>query len=338
MVDQLWWIPRGLGRHVWTFGPNVVEYFYIGLFTAELTYTGVIVFVKFSILALYWRIFNNTSIKVPVCILGSAVLMWGIAVFFLTLLQCIPTRGLWDKSIGASCDVDSQKFLFAISIPNILIDVTLLALPIPYVAQLHLSKSQKRIIISLFLLGGFVCVASIMRLVAVVTQGSDDDITWNIINQSIWATVEAYFAIISACLPTMRPVWIAVRQKNFTHISSEPSSGQAAIRTGSKKPIPHLWGTTILESRADEEDTRPLSAVYGGTMDGSRRGSIRDLEQCGTSVGSIPLSNLEASRTQGMGAIKVENVWEVEYNQTNEYLHPRDDMSGLHYVTNQGGK
>ncbi|KAI1487267.1 hypothetical protein F5X96DRAFT_650914 [Biscogniauxia mediterranea] len=336
MVDQLWWIPRGLGRHVWTFGPNVVEYFYIGLFTAELTYTGVIVFVKFSILALYWRIFNKTSIKVPVCILGSAVLMWGIAVFFLTLLQCIPTRGLWDKSIEASCDVDSQKFLFAISIPNILIDVTLLALPIPYVAQLNLSKSQKRIIISLFLLGGFVCVASIMRLVAVVTQGSDDDITWNIVNQSIWATVEAYFAIISgktepytatdlshklviyslfiACLPTMRPVWIAIRQKNFTHISSEPSSGQAAIRTGSKKPIPHLWGTTILESRADEEDTHPLSAVYGGTVDGSRRGSIRDSEQSRTSVG-IPLSNLEASGTQGMGAIKVDNAWEVEYNQ-----------------------
>ncbi|KAJ8108896.1 hypothetical protein ONZ43_g6288 [Nemania bipapillata] len=197
-ADQLWWIPLGLGKHIQAFGPNVVEIFSIGLFTAELTYTGVIVFVKLAILALYWRIFHqNSSIKLPVGILTTAVLMWGIAVFFLTLLQCIPPRGFWDKTIEASCNVDSQKFLFAISIPNILIDVTLLSLPIPYVIRLNIAKSQKRAILSMFTLGGFVCIASILRLVAVVTQPDNEDLTWNIINQSIWATVEANLAIIS---------------------------------------------------------------------------------------------------------------------------------------------
>ncbi|KAI5926280.1 integral membrane protein [Camillea tinctor] len=312
MVDQLWWMPRGLGKHVWAFGPNVVEYFYIGLFTAEMTYTGVIVFVKFSILALYWRIFkSSSSIKIPIVILGIAVLMWGLAVFFLTLLQCIPTRGFWDKSIEASCNVDSQKFLFAISIPNILIDVSLLVLPIRYVIQLNLSESQKRIIISLFLLGGFVCVASIMRLVSVVTQGTDEDITWNIVNQSIWATVEAYFAIISACLPTMRPAWVAVRAKHFTSVSTEPSSGQAGVRSRSHKRVRHLWGTSILKSAA-EEDTRPLSGVYGSSVDGSRRGSSRDPQQAG-SHSAIPLPNLDVSQGQAANGIKVENAWGVEY-------------------------
>lgn len=54
----------------------------------------------------------------------------------------------------ASCNVDSQKFLFGISIPNILIDFALLGLPIPYVIRLQVPKSQKRAIISIFLLGG----------------------------------------------------------------------------------------------------------------------------------------------------------------------------------------
>jgi hypothetical protein len=56
--------------------------------------------------------------------------------------------------VEASCDVDSQKFLFGISIPNIIIDVILLWLPSPYVLRLQIPKSQKRAIISVFLLGG----------------------------------------------------------------------------------------------------------------------------------------------------------------------------------------
>lgn len=73
-------IPRALGKHIQTFGPNVVEDMFIGLFCCELTYTGVIVFVKFSILALYWRIFSKTNIKIPIAILATLVFMWGTAV------------------------------------------------------------------------------------------------------------------------------------------------------------------------------------------------------------------------------------------------------------------
>lgn len=73
-------IPRALGRHIQTFGPNATEDAYIGLFSCELTYTGVIVLVKFSILALYWRLFNRANIKIPISILATLVCMWGIAV------------------------------------------------------------------------------------------------------------------------------------------------------------------------------------------------------------------------------------------------------------------
>lgn len=74
-------IPRGLGRHVEMFGPNVTEEATLGLFIAEMTYTPTIVLVKLSILALYWRIFNKSgSIKIPIYALTAAVVMWGIAV------------------------------------------------------------------------------------------------------------------------------------------------------------------------------------------------------------------------------------------------------------------
>ncbi|KAH8892200.1 hypothetical protein GQ53DRAFT_647468 [Thozetella sp. PMI_491] len=262
MATMLWWIPRGLGKHIQTFGASVAEDFSLGLFIAELTYTGVIVFVKLSILAMYWRIVNrSTSIKLPISIMSTLVFMWGVAVFLLSLLQCIPTRGIWDKTIESSCNVDSQMFLFAISIPNILIDIALLAMPAPYVIKLNIPGKQKAAVLSVFFLGGFVCIASIMRLIAVVTEKTDVDMTWNLTNQGIWAVVEANFAIISACLPTLRPVWVALHQRCSNSKEPAPSSYKLATASPPVKYPPPSWDTLVLQSNATggEEDTRPFA-------------------------------------------------------------------------------
>jgi hypothetical protein len=42
-----------------------------------------------------------------------------------------------------------------------------------------------------------------MRLVAVVTEKTDADISWNLINQGTWAVVEADFAVISGGLHSL---------------------------------------------------------------------------------------------------------------------------------------
>lgn len=49
------------------------------LFIAELCYTGAVLSVKGSILALYWRLFK-IKVKLPVYIVGTMVCCWGIAV------------------------------------------------------------------------------------------------------------------------------------------------------------------------------------------------------------------------------------------------------------------
>lgn len=99
-------IPHGLGRHVETFGPNVVEDSTLGLFVAELTYTGVIVLVKLSILALYWRIFGKTiSIRIPIYTLTAAVLMWGIAVVCSSPVNPTPNNSDVSSSCWSYCNV-----------------------------------------------------------------------------------------------------------------------------------------------------------------------------------------------------------------------------------------
>jgi hypothetical protein len=47
---------------------------------AEIIYAFIVTFVKYAILALYWRIFGKDAIKWPVAILTFVATAWGIAV------------------------------------------------------------------------------------------------------------------------------------------------------------------------------------------------------------------------------------------------------------------
>jgi hypothetical protein len=47
---------------------------------AEIIYTFIVTFVKYAVLALYWRVFGKDAIKWPVAILVSIATAWGIAV------------------------------------------------------------------------------------------------------------------------------------------------------------------------------------------------------------------------------------------------------------------
>lgn len=73
-------VNNGLGKHIWVAQPNAITIFLQGLFISEVCYTGVITTVKYSILALYWRLFKATQIRIPIYILTAMVTCWGLAV------------------------------------------------------------------------------------------------------------------------------------------------------------------------------------------------------------------------------------------------------------------
>lgn len=105
-------VHRGLGKHIWATGNalQALEDFYFGLFVLQLCYTTAIVFVKFSILAFYRRIFRVNSIKAPLYTLWTIVGCWGIAlvssletclshVETVSLYVCMLTRPVADDNI-----------------------------------------------------------------------------------------------------------------------------------------------------------------------------------------------------------------------------------------------
>lgn len=70
------------------------------------------------------------------------------------LLHCVPLRKYWDHDVPGECNLDNQAYFFAISIPNILIDIAILILPIRYILKLEMGRRQKQAVASLFLFGG----------------------------------------------------------------------------------------------------------------------------------------------------------------------------------------
>ena len=71
---------HGLGRHIYALGSDATFYLWRGWFIAEVQYTAVIIAVKFSILALYWRTFAPLNIKWEIVIMSVLVFLWGTSV------------------------------------------------------------------------------------------------------------------------------------------------------------------------------------------------------------------------------------------------------------------
>ncbi|KAB8262999.1 hypothetical protein BDV32DRAFT_136089 [Aspergillus pseudonomiae] len=160
----VWARDGGLGKHMDELSVQEKITFQKCFFANEISYTLLVPSIKISILLLYRRIFAVRKFRIASLITGGLVMSWCLAVFITVFLQCRPIALNWDKTLEGTC-IDPKKFFFGNAISNLLIDVVILALPIPMVLQLQLRLSQKLTILSIFLLGGFVCVASIMRVV-----------------------------------------------------------------------------------------------------------------------------------------------------------------------------
>ncbi|KAI4180119.1 MAG: hypothetical protein L6R41_007439 [Letrouitia leprolyta] len=176
----------------------------------EFLWSAAIVFIKLSILMFYRRLFpqHTTTARWRAChlTLFIASVILGIISIFGAAFQCTPVAYLWDKTIPGGHCVNFSAFARFTNVGNMLTDILILALPIPIVWSLQLDRSKKIGVCGLFLLGGFVCIASIVRFIFL--EGIDDEMdpTWVNVNAGIWSAVEPSIGVVSACLPIMGPL------------------------------------------------------------------------------------------------------------------------------------
>lgn len=92
------------------------------------------------------------------------------------------------------------------STPNVITDLMILLLPLPYVWGLHAPLGQRLILVGMFMLGCFVSIVSIVRLTILVgIPLSSSDVTYNTKEVIVWSIVEINIGLVCACLPSMKP-------------------------------------------------------------------------------------------------------------------------------------
>ncbi|KAH7020688.1 hypothetical protein B0J12DRAFT_610769 [Macrophomina phaseolina] len=163
---------------------------------------------KYSIIAFYWRIFNTTSIRIPIYFAAFSVTAWYIASFLVVALQCVPVAAIWTPSLASTAKcVELRPFFFGTSIPNILTDFFLLVLPIPYVWRLRITILQKLFVLGFLLLGGFVLIASIFRLHFLLKLDLKNyAINWTVQDCVVLSMIESCMGVVCVCLPSLRPI------------------------------------------------------------------------------------------------------------------------------------
>jgi hypothetical protein len=76
---------------------------------------------------------------------------------FLAIFHCVPVQGFWDKTVEAVCLIDDSKFFFGSVLAHLILDIAIVALPLFQIGQLHLRRSQKIGVMTMFGFG-ILCV------------------------------------------------------------------------------------------------------------------------------------------------------------------------------------
>jgi hypothetical protein len=120
---------------------------------SEAIYSPAIAAVKFSILLLYKRLFPVGRFHVVCHIMMGFTMAWAITALLIPVLQCVPLEAMWNPLVPGTC-INISAALVTMGALNAVTDVIILAMPIPYIWNLHTSKSQKLQLLGVFLTGG----------------------------------------------------------------------------------------------------------------------------------------------------------------------------------------
>ncbi|KAI9643617.1 hypothetical protein NHQ30_008239 [Ciborinia camelliae] len=200
---------------------------------------------------------------------------WLILFCLLFLFSAHPIAAYWNTSpelIGTQFVLDVPNLVIACAAVDIFLDIAVLSLPFPVIKGLHMPTDRKFYVSGVFLLGAFCLISSCIRLY--YTQKLFGTSTPDLkLDEEVylWAHIEAYASIITACLPTLAPLLRGGRNlgsmigsvRSIFSIRSKSSSlfrKQSSDSQSNNLPSPH-------SEKAPWNEDGPTSVVTGGTGD-----------------------------------------------------------------------
>ncbi|GAW21536.1 hypothetical protein ANO14919_110590 [Xylariales sp. No.14919] len=206
----------GAGRHLWSLHPQDVANIFRLLYSYTFIYAGSVSFTKLSILLFYRRLFERGSLWFHIRLGFAAFFTIGylLSIWSVAAALCQPTEFFWTQFLGhkGKC-LDINASFLSLTVLNLVADLLVLVVPIPEILALQMTTKKKIGVCAVMLLGGLVCVVSAVRIWAFYRFTVEVDITWVQADVFLLSSVEPAFGIVSACLPSLRPLYRRARAK-----------------------------------------------------------------------------------------------------------------------------
>ncbi|MCJ1397976.1 hypothetical protein MMC11_001172 [Xylographa trunciseda] len=219
-----------LSRQVTSLLDPKMSSFLFYLYVYGIFYYPAIAMTNISILCLYRRIFTTPYFRKLSLGLIFMNVIWVIPATIVEIFICLPVQSFWDFTVQGTC-IFFSTFWIIICTVELVIDVAILILPIGEISHLQLSLKKKMLLSLIFLLGGFVIITGIVRIIQCYAPGASDI---NLIQDAIWLNIHLSTAIICACLPTFRPLLtsslsaLSTLRKSYGSASASSKSAPSA--------------------------------------------------------------------------------------------------------------
>ncbi|KAF5237883.1 hypothetical protein FANTH_10597 [Fusarium anthophilum] len=255
-------VRNGLGSHISTLSGQQISNFLRMFYFSTVVYNLALAVIKTIFLLQYYRAIPVRQYKKTYIASVVLVTCWSLSQIFLNTFMCTPIASFWDVTIKGTCILNKSSFYVGAA-GNILTDILIMVLPIPVLRSLKLGRRQKWILMSVFCLGIFTCLISLVRI-KFLNIGTD--ITWHNVESASWSVSELCCGIICACVPTLRPL-LSGHDRGSSHNQSSYARHEnsrtnvMARQTGTSRSHEMHDLPRTLHSSESKDQLRPLEST-----------------------------------------------------------------------------
>ncbi|KAF2453254.1 hypothetical protein BDY21DRAFT_375043 [Lineolata rhizophorae] len=209
-------VKNGSGRHTRDLPtePSVVMPLLEGTlkswYVYQIVYLVDLAVIKFSILAFYAAISSYLPYRVGVYLTMAVVAAFTVAMVFVNAFECSNPSDAWSPEFlfqeTSSCR-NLHPIYFAQAGFNILTDIIIILLPMPILNKLNLKRSKKFGLLGVFSVGLIAVGASGARVHALFVWSNSSDVPFDSALILTWSQIELNAAIISASIPSLKPLF-----------------------------------------------------------------------------------------------------------------------------------
>lgn len=163
---------------------------------------------KLGVLCLLHRIFAKRGRKYRIAIQVTFGLVLSILIVqvLIPFINCRPFRKTWDPETPGNCAIPSLSLWRYLGTPNALTTIMVIAIPVPALIKLQVSKAMKLGLTVIFAVCIVGFVAAVMRIRAFLLVTDFHDITYENVKPFCWTITESGIYLVAGVMATLRPL------------------------------------------------------------------------------------------------------------------------------------